>query len=374
MLIDRELSFRSLPLSNKWLVGRTADALMQQEYVAPALAYGYQSIQAEVTALDRDQRRIHTSRGTLTYDWLILATGIRYDYSAWFGDDAAAAYQARRYYPAGFLAGELNALKQKLTGFNGGDLLMTVPPPHFRCPPAPYERAVMIAWMLKARGIKGRLILVDPGGGMQRFNRTFAERYKDQIVHLTYAPVKSIDLFRKILNTDFDEIRFDDAILIPPQQAADLVWQAGLVGRDVDGKATGWADVHPLHLHASGDERIFLIGDVLGKVSPLFGYYPKSAHMAYQLGRIAAEEVAGRARGILPEQHLPESVCHVFTDVEPMEMMRIEAQYRLRGDGLIAQAVRQHDDPQPRGEDAQWAKSLYQEMLALKPERSDPAQ
>ena len=374
MLIDKDSGFRSLPVSNKWLVDRTPDALMQQEYYVPARAYGYQAIRAEVNAIDRDQRRIHTAQGELSYDWLILAAGIRYDYSAWFGDDVRAADQARRHYPAGFVVGELDALKRKLAEFNGGDLLMTIPPPPYRCPPAPYERAVMLAWMLKTRRIKGRLILVDAGGGMQRFNRMFAERYKDQIVHLTHAPVKSIDPFKKTLTTDFDELRFDDAILIPPQQAADLVWQAGLIGHDGGGKSSGWADVDPLHLHAPDDERVFLIGDLLGKVSPLFGHYPKTAHMAHQLGRIAAEEVAGRARGKLPERRLPESICHVFTDVEPMEMMRIEAQYRLRGDGLIVQTVNQHEDPQPRGEDLQWAQALYAEMLAFKSLRPDLAQ
>ena len=44
--------------------------------------------------------------------------------------------------------------------------------------------------------------------------------------------------------------------------------------------------------------------------------------------------------------------------------MRIENNYRLRGDGLIVQTVRQHDDPQPRGEDQVWAQELYKEMLA----------
>jgi len=43
----------------------------------------------------------------------------------------------------------------------------------------------MLAWMLKTRRIKGRLILVDAGGAMQRFNRMFAETLQDQIVHLT---------------------------------------------------------------------------------------------------------------------------------------------------------------------------------------------
>jgi NADPH-dependent 2,4-dienoyl-CoA reductase/sulfur reductase-like enzyme len=364
VLIDRDAVFRSLPLSNQWLVERTPDALVQQDYATAGQAWGYRAIQAEVTAIDRERRRLHTAQGALGYDWLILAAGIRHDYSPWLGDDARAIDATRRLYPAGFLASELDALKRKLAEFKGGDLLMTIPPPPLRCPPAPYERAVMIAWLLKTRRIKGRLILVDAGGGMQRFNRVFAERYKEQILHLTHAPVKSIDPFRKTLSTEFDELKFDDAIIIAPQQAADLVWQARLVETDAAGKPSGWAGFDPLHLHAVGDERVFLVGDLLGRASPLFGHYPKSAHMASQLGRIAAAEIAARSRGKLPEIALPESICHVYTDVEPPEMMRIDARYRLRGDGLITQAVRQHEDPQPRGEDRQWAQGLSKEMLA----------
>jgi hypothetical protein len=37
---------------------------------------------------------------------------------------------------------------------------------------------------------------------------------------------------------------------------------------------------------------------------------------------------------------------------------------RLRGDGLIVQTVRQHENPQPRGEDRQRAQGLQKEMLA----------
>jgi hypothetical protein len=85
--------------------------------------------------------------------------------------------------------------------------------------------------------------------------------------------------------------------------------------------------------------------------------------MAARLGRIAAAEIAARSRGTLPQPQLPESVCHVYTDIEPPEMMRIDAQYRVRGDGLITQAVRQHEDPQPRGEEVAWAKGLLAEML-----------
>lgn len=363
VLIDGAAAFRSLPLSNQWLAGLSAEAGQSHDYATIARRHGYRFIRAEVSAIDRERRRVVSRDGTLDYDWLVLAVGIRYDYGAWFGDDQAAATQARRMYPAGFVAAELDTLKRKLAEFKGGDLVMSIPSPPYRCPPAPYERAVMIAWLFKQRGIKGRLVLVDPGPGMQAYNRVFADRYAEQITHLTHARIKSVDPFRKTIATEFDELRFDDAILMAPQQAGELIWQAGLIGRDGEGRPSGWGAVEPLHLHAPDDERIFLVGDLVDRVSPLFGHYPKSGHLANRLGHIAARGIAARARGVAPEPSLPDSICHVFSDVAPAESMRIEAQYRLRGDGVIAQTVRQHHDPQPRGEDVAWARSMYADFL-----------
>lgn len=239
VLVEKSASFRSLPMSNKWLVGLAQECGRSQDYAAAARAWGYRFAQAEATAVDREQRRVITLSGTLDYDWLVLAVGIRYDYAPWFGDDRRAAAQARKLYPAGFVTDELDVLKQKLADFKGGDFVMTIPPAPYRCPPAPYERAVMIAWLFRQRKIKGRLVIVDPGPGMQAFNRVFADRYKDQILHLTHVSVKSVDPFNKTIVTEFDDLRFDDGILMAAQQAGDLVWQAGLVGRDGDGKATG---------------------------------------------------------------------------------------------------------------------------------------
>ena len=362
-LVERDAAFRCLPLSNAWLVGRAPEAMPRQDYALAAKAFGYRYLQAEVTAIDRERRRLHTARGVLDYDWLVIAAGIRYDYAPWLGDEARAIAAVRRLYPAGYATGELDALQEKLAGFKGGDLLMTVPPGPVRCPPAPYERAVMIAWWLKTQRIPGRLTLVDAGGGMQRFNRVFAERYKDQVRHLTHATVKSLDPFARTLRTEFEELKFDDAIIIPPQGAAEIVRQAGLLETDAAGRPGHWAAFDPLHLHAPGDERVFLVGDLLGRASPLFGAYPKSAHIAVRLGQIAADGIVARARGVAPAPTFPESVCFVHIDVEPPEMLRIDTAYRRRGDGLIAQTLRQHEDPQPRGEDRAWLRGLAGEVL-----------
>lgn len=368
VLIEKNTAFFSLPLSNQWLDGRLDGKLLTHDFAAAAKAYGYTFIRAEVSAIDRERRRIHTASGSADYDWLVLAAGIRHDYAAWLGDDARAiAHVRERFFCAWTPGAEFAALKARLDAFSGGDLVMTIPPPPYRCQPAPYERALVIGRMIKRRGLRARLHVLDPNTLPQRFAEAFEDDYKDQIAHYSHTKVKTLDPFRQIIETEFDELRFDDAILMPPQQAADLAWQAGLIGRNAEGKPNGWAAQDPLHLHAPGDERVFLVGDLIGPVSPLFGHYPKSGHLANRLGRIAAAQIAARSRGTMPEPQLPESSCFVATRLEPQEITRIDNQYRLRGDGLIVQTTKQHYDPNPRGEDVQWAKTMFGEMLAYKP-------
>lgn len=367
VLLEKNPLFWSLPMSNKWLTGLADDKYLAHDYQHAASAYGYTFIQAEVSDIDRDKRRVVTHQGTLDYDWLILAVGIRYDYEAWYGNDRRASDHTLKHYPCAYIPGnEQQALKEKLDNFKGGDLLMTLPPMPYRCPPSPYERACMIGAMLKSRKIKGKLIVLDPNSHVLGFSQIFSEQYPEQIVYLPQTRVKSVDPFNQTIATDVDDFHFDDAILMAPQQAGDLAWKADFIAKDNAGKPTGWADQHPVHLHARDDENVFLIGDMIDKASPLFGYYPKTGQMASSQGRIAAHEIAARARGVAPEKLLPNSACYVFTRIEPMEMTRVESRYRFRGDGLIVQNVKQIHDPNPRGEDLQWAKGMFEEILAFR--------
>jgi hypothetical protein len=207
------------------------------------------------------------------------------------------------------------------------------------------------------------LIVLDPNPPMLAFASMF-RKYRDQVTYVAHGTVRKFDPFARTITTDYEDIRFDDAIALPPQQAGDLVWQAGLIGKEADGKPSGWAAQDPVHLHALDDERIFLIGDLMGKVSPLFGFYPKSGQAASRLGRIAAGEIAARARGLEPVKALPDSVCHIYTDVEPMEALQLDAQYRFRSDGAVLQAGKTVFNPHPQDEDLRWAQGMFREFLA----------
>ncbi|MDO9065119.1 MAG: FAD/NAD(P)-binding oxidoreductase, partial [Sulfuricella sp.] len=71
VLLEKNPAFWSCPLSNKWLVNLADTRFLVHDYASAARAYGYTFIQTEVSAIDRDTRRVVTAQGTLDYDWLI---------------------------------------------------------------------------------------------------------------------------------------------------------------------------------------------------------------------------------------------------------------------------------------------------------------
>lgn len=356
-LIDRQAEFWSQPLSNRWLVGLANGEWLRHDYQKAARHFGYRFVNAQFNAIDRPARSVATSAGSFAYDWLVLAPGIREDFSPWFDGDRAATAHTRRHFPSAFVAGSDHlALKAKLDAFAGGDLLLTIPP-------APYERAGLIAWWLKERQIKGRLIVLDPNLPVMSFERIFRESYRYQVTYLPQSRINSLDPYRKQVVTDFETIDFSDAILMPPHQAADLAWDCGLVSAGAGGKSDGWASCDPVILNAPGDERVFLVGDLLDRVSPLFGFYPKTGQIAAGLGRIAAVQIAARAAGIAAEKLLPDSTCYVINRPQPREMTRLDTSFRWRGDGIIQQTVRQRIDPQAGEEDLAWARRQFTELL-----------
>lgn len=364
VLVEKQPSFWSCPLSNKWLTGQVDGRLLAHRYEDAANALGYRFIHAEATAIDREGRQVVTTAGTFDYDRLILSVGIRHDYTAWFGDDAASIDAARRDFPAAYTsANEFHGLRDTLQGFRGGDLLMTVPPAPYRCPPAPFERALLLAGWFEARKVPARITLIDPNPPSAEFQRLFRDRFAERIIYRSQTPITGVDLRQRTVKTEFEDFPFDHAILMPPQQAGDLVWQAGLIAHDRAGNPTGWAAVDPLRLTARSDPRIHLIGDMVGAVSALFGHYPKSAQLAVRQGRIVARQIAALASGSDAVTELPDSLCHIATAYAPPEAIRITASFRQRGDGELMQQNKVERDPQPRGEDLAWLNAMLRETL-----------
>jgi len=361
LLIERSPAFVSLPLSNRWLAGRDDGRRLRQDYRATAAALGYRFLQADVIGIERDVRRVATSSGSFGYDWLIVAAGIGEDDTALFAGDLKAARQTRQHFASAYTAdASLDQLKDKIANFTQGEFLLSLPPAPYRCPPAPYERAVVIAQAIKSKNLKAHLTLVEPNAPWPAYQRVFNEMFRDQVTYLANTRLRQLDPERRIATLDIDEIRFAEAIIMPPQHAAPLCRTAGLCGQD-----SVWAAVEPRSFQYREDERIFVVGDSVGAVSPLFGHYPKTGQIAARMGQIAADEILARSTGKPSETTLPESTCFAYLSLEPAQFTRIENRYRVRGDGVLVQNTSQQRENNPQGEDDDWLNAWHGKLFGL---------
>lgn len=365
LLIERQPEFISLPLSNRWLAGLDDGRRLRQNYQAAADQLGYRFRQAEVKGFDMARRQVSTSTGAVNYDWLIVAAGISEADEQLLDGDRAAAAHMRQHFPSGNTAGkELAVLKEKLAGFSSGAFLLNLPLAPYRCPPAPYERAVIIAQMIKSKGLKAHLTVVEPNAPWAGYQRIFREQFSAQVTYLPNTQLRKIDPYQRVATLDIDEIHFDEAILMPPQQAAELCRNNGLTGEN-----SAWAMVNPKNFAFLGDDRVFVIGDSVGAVSPLFGHYPKTGEIASRMGLIVATEILGRINDNPAEPALPEGNCFAYLSIAPPQFTRIESRYRIRGDGNIVQQISQRRENNPRGEDDAWLNSWHATLFGQAAQR-----
>ncbi len=365
VLIEKRKMFMSCPISNVWLGGLVDFEFLIHDFHTPAAKYGYKFINATVTDIDRDKKRVYTNEGYIDYDYLILAPGISYNYDAWFKGDKEMARYCATHFPSAFIPGsEHIALKKKVHNFEEGTFVLVVPPPPHRCPPAPYERAAMIAHVFKQNEVKGRLIILDPKDGIKPkgpgFRMAYEQLYLNYVEYVPNAKIKEVDPVNKVIKTTAGDFKFDDANLNPPHVAGKLAWKAGLVN-----PKTGWCEVDPLTLQSKVDPNIFVPGDA----NSIKGF-PKSGDMAHnQTQHMLVRALVAMINGKDPYEAVkaPTNTCYSMVNGDPKEAIVINVIYDIDRKKKVpvkkkVNVVNERSALLAR-QTFEWAKGLYRDMF-----------
>lgn len=372
VLLERNPSFFSGPLSNTWNIDVVDTDFLAHSYASAAQQHGYTYIQTEILDIDRAAKKVATARGTVAYDWLVLSPGIRYAFEPWFGNDQKAVAYTLANYPTAYIpTAEYQMVRRKIRNFKGGTFVMTLPPPPHRCPPSPYERACLMAWWFKTNKVPAKIVILDPKPRIMPitlgFRAAFEELYPDIITHVPNATIREVDPFNKVVKTAAGDFRFDDALLMSPHQAGDLAFKAKLIGTTPENRSTGWAAVHPIYYNVKDDPQVFVVGDSVGAVSPQFGHYPKSAHVANRMARATAQYIAWQAKEQELKPIIIDNLCYLLVNAGPTkEAVGVQFDYRIGPEGHLLQT--QIDDNERRTklweEDLRWAKLTFADFTA----------
>jgi sulfide dehydrogenase [flavocytochrome c] flavoprotein subunit len=322
-LIEPNRIFTACPFSNEVIAGlRELDA--QQFGYDRISAEGVTVIAQPAAKIDAQKRMIYLADGnSLGYERLVLAPGIDISFEALPGYDEAAAIKM----PHAWKAGEQTELlrKQIEAMDDGGLVALAVPAAPLRCPPAPYERASLIAHYLKSRKPRSKILILDAKDSFPQqrlFENAWKELYPGMIERISLSQggrVTSVDAASNTMITDFGNYTAEVANVIPPQKAGRIADIAGAVDN------TGWCPIDPVSFASKLVPDIHVIGDAC-----LGGGIPKSASAANAQGKASAEAVASLISGKAPAISTLVGAC--YNTVAPGYAFSLTGVYQPKGD------------------------------------------
>ncbi len=302
-LIEPNRIFTACPFSNEVIAGLREIEAQQFGYDKIA-AEGVTVIPQPASKVDPHARTVGLADGSsVGYDRLVLAPGIDLRFDALPGYDEAASLKM----PHAWKAGEQTTLlrRQIEAMEDGGVVVLAVPAAPLRCPPAPYERASLIAHYLKTKKPRSKILILDAKDGFSQqrlFEGAWKELHPGMIERIALSQggrVTSVDPATGTIVTDFGNYTAQVANVIPPQKAGRIAEIAGAADN------TGWCPIDPVSFGSKLLPNVHVIGDAC-----IAGQIPKSASAANAQGKACAAVIANLISGKSPDMPRLNGACY----------------------------------------------------------------
>ncbi len=327
VLVDPDEAYDTCPTSNEVLAGWRALGALRVTRLGLRRA-GVRVVGARAVAIEADRRRVRLDDGRrLSFDRLVVAPGIRFLWDRIEGYDAFAAQRMPHAWRAGaqtaLLAAQLRAMP------DGGLVAIVVPSGLMRCPPAPYERATLIAHYLMRHKPRSKVLIFDANNHFPRqdaFTEVWRRDCPDRIEWLSVmqnGAVSKVDPDTLTLYTGGGRQRVAVANVIAPQAPGLLALEAGLAA------GHGWCPVDATTFESTLLPGVHVIGDAC-----IADAMPKSASAAIsqaaQCARAILASLAGRAA---PAAEFA-SVCYALTARQAA--LAMPARFTVEGGRIVA--------------------------------------
>ena len=292
--------------SNLYLAGLRPFESLTHGYETLRRQYGIAIVHDSAAMIDPVAKIVGLSSGAkLSYDRVVLAPGIAFQDRAIDGYDAAAMQIMPHAWKAG---AQTKLLRKQLQSMeDGGVFVLVVPPDPFRCPPAPYERASLVASYFQRYKPRSKILVLDAKStfmGQDLFQDAWQRHYPGMIEWLPAeftGGVKAVDVKARSVITAEGTFKAAVANVIPAQKAGHLAQQMGLADR------SGWCPVDPVTFESTLQPSIHLVGDAI-----IAGDMPKSAFSANSQAKACAFAVASVLTGSSRSTPHLFNTCYTF--------------------------------------------------------------
>ncbi len=364
VLIEPNKFYTTPFFSNRVLAGLNALEDFTFGYDVPAAQKNLRIIHDRAINGDPGNQTLTLAGGaTLAYDRLIVAPGTALNTSDISGYNAATAQIFPHAY-SGSSGDQWGLLRDQIFAMDdGGVVIISAPKRPYKCTPAPYERAALIAWYLTRHKPKSKVLILDSKSEfplMDAMIEVWDSKFSDMIEWVSAdfgGAVAGVNNKERAVFADGEKFSPDVGNIIPPQRAAVIAHELGLVDD------SGWCPVNPLTFESTRQAGIHVLGDAIDG-----GDMPKSASAAHRQALSAAIAINNLLNGRSNPTAELENACYFLT--EPEQALVVGGRYNI-ADGRINGVEGYSSDP---GEDRdvrrgtaqkaeQWYKTVTSEMF-----------
>jgi sulfide:quinone oxidoreductase len=289
ILVDRRGYFM-VGFRKSWALVGESSLEAGQRSLDNLTSLGIRVMRDPVTRIDPGTRAAYMGDQRIDADALVVALG------AELAPEAIPGFQGHAFNV--YDAQDIPRAAQALSEFHGGRLLIGIFGAPYKCPPAPYEMALLISDSLKARSIKASMEVFTPqpmslpvlgSAGCDLIESRLADR------GITFLPNHKATAVEEGQVLFGEQGRpFDLLLGVPPHRPPAVVRESGLVDN------SGWVSVNPRTLETQYPG-VYAIGDVvhisLANGKPL----PKAGVFAEAMGETVADRIAAVFSGDEPE-------------------------------------------------------------------------
>jgi sulfide:quinone oxidoreductase len=258
----------------------TADARLHYRDISKE---GVEFRQERVTSIDPGKRRVTTDGSSYDADVLVVALGADYDTAA----------------TPGFVEGGFDyysvdgaeRMRDVIPAFDSGTIIIAILGHPYKCPPAPFEAALLLHDHLTERGVRGavEIRVVGPMAAPVPITKEVSQGilralHERAVEYMARQLVVSLDNRSKEARLESGgSLRYDLFIGIPVHRVPEVVERSGLA----DG---GWVPVDHANL-MTRFPNVYALGDVAGTPVAKAGVFAEAA------ARAVADDIAARLRG-----------------------------------------------------------------------------
>jgi len=237
----------------------------------------------EVTAIDPERRAVTTDAGSYDADVLVVALGAGYDYAATPGFEEGGF----EYYS---ITGA-ERLRDELAAFESGLVLIGILGQPFKCPPAPFEGALLLHDHFTERGVRDAIEIrvLGPMAAPVPITKEVSQGIlaalgERDIEYVPNQAITELDIAKRTARVaDGDGAPYDLFIGIPVHSPPEVVRRSGLA-------PDGWITVERTNL-ATRFPDVYALGDVSGLPVAKAGVFAEAA------AAVVADDIAARIHG-----------------------------------------------------------------------------